>query len=161
MPTRQKSKEDIIKASRALYYEIMMLNECAKFSETFKNMVDHYKFFENILTESFCVHLRNLIEFFGKNKRDRITYELFMSQGKKITFPHDLSGKYNKKVNNLLSHLTFERLKFEQKEKTWMLSKITNEVNENLREFLKNADHNLLSDKLKNYIQGFFCNFEN
>ena len=156
MTTRQKSTEDIIKASEAFYYEIMMLNKCAKFSEAFKNIIDISQFLENILTESFCVHLRNVIEFFGKKKGDNITYEFFINNDKKFTFPHDLYRKYNKKVNNLLSHVTFERLKFEQKEKIWMLPLIANEINDNLREFFKNADDNLLCDKLKNYMEGMF-----
>jgi len=158
MPTRQRTKEELIEASEALYYEIMMLNECAKFSETFKNTIYLSQFLENILTESFCVHLRNITEFFGKEKRDYITYKFFMASEKSIALPHDLSGKYNAKVNNLLSHLTFARLAFKQEEKTWLLSQIANQVNENLREFFGNADHNSLCNKLENYMEGIFRN---
>lgn len=146
---KNKSKEDLIKASKALYYEIMMLNECAKFSKIFKNVIDLSSFLKNILIESFCVHLRNVIEFFGEQKKDYITYKYFIASDKSVGFPHNLAEKYNKKVNNLLSHLTFARLKFKQKQKTWLLSQIANEVNENLREFFKNADSNLLCDEFK------------
>ena len=121
-------------------------------------MVDLCQFLENILTESFCVHLRNVIEFFGKKKGDYITYEFFTSNGKSVAFPHDLSRKYKGKVNNLLSHLTFRRLTYKLKDKTWIMSQIANEVNENLQEFFKSTDHNLLCDKLENYLEGIFSN---
>lgn len=148
---KSKSKEELIKASEALYYEIMMLNECAKFSKTFKNIIDISPFLKNIVIESFCVHLRNMIEFFGKEKKDYITYKYFVTPDKNVGFPHDLSGKYNKKINNLLSHLTFERLEFDQAHSGWELFQIANEVNENFREFLNKANDSLLCDKLKNY----------
>ena len=155
---KTKSKQDLIKASKALYYEIMMLNECAKFSKIFKNIIDLSPFLKNILIESFCVHLRNVIEFFGKQKKDYITYKYFMASDKSVHFPHNLSKKYNNKVNNLLSHLTFTRLSFNLKQKSWVLSQIANEVNENLREFSKNADNNLLCDQLEAYMEGIFGN---
>jgi len=155
---KTKSKEDLVKASKALYYEIIMLNECAKFSQTSKNIIDLSSFLKNILIESFSVHLRNMIEFFGEEKKDYITYKYFIASDKCVGFPHNLSKKYNTKVNNLLSHLTFARLKFKQKQKTWLLSQIANEVNENFREFFKNADSNLLCGELEDYMEAILGN---
>jgi len=154
---KTKTKQDLIKASKALYYEIMMLNECAKFSKVARNVVDLCPFLKNILIESFCVHLRNVIEFFGEEKKDYITYRYFIASDKSVGLPHDLSKRYSRKVNNLLSHLTFARLEFKQKQKTWDLSQIADEVNENLREFFKNADSNLLCDELEDYMEAIFA----
>ena len=82
-----KTSENLQKASEALYYEIMMLNNCAStFYECSKNQILFSQFTVNILIESFCVHLRNLIEFFGPKKDghikkdDRIRYEDFLSE---------------------------------------------------------------------------------
>jgi hypothetical protein len=149
MKRAERTFEELKKASEALYYEILMLNECAKFSKTFK--IDISPFLNNIVIESFCVHLRNMIEFFRKEKKDYITYKYFIASDKNAGFPHGLSEKYNKKINNLLSHLTFKCLEFDQAHSKWELCQIANEVNENFREFLNKANHSLLCDKLKNY----------
>lgn len=150
-PSRpKKTTEELQKASEALYYEISMLNECAEFSRVFKNIISLCPFLKNVVIESFCVHLRNMIEFFGEEKKDYVTYNDFILPHKIVAFRHNLSKKYNKKINNLLSHLTFERLKSDQAYSKWELCQIANEVNENFREFFKNADMILLCDNLKN-----------
>jgi len=143
-----KSPDDLKKASKALYYEIKMLNESANKHKllTTKNDV-----IWNALIESFCVHLRNFIEFFGKQRKDHITYELFTS-GKSIEFKNNLKKDYPNKVNNLLSHLTFKRLEFYGSGKDWDIQSIANEVNENIKLFLENAEADLICDELNEYI---------
>ena len=76
-----------------------------------------------------------------------------MCSDKEIAYPHDLYKKYDTKVNNLLSHLTFERLNYDKKDSQWDLSHIAHEVNENFRLFLDTANHELFCDKLRNFHQ--------
>lgn len=152
MTRPKRTSEEIKKSSEALYYELLMLNDCATYNcECSKIKIPYLQFTQNILTESFCVHLRNLIEFFGKKQKDYITYHYFLPENSNVTFPHNLKEKYNEKVNNLLSHLTFHRLTYGPEEKDWKLGQITGEVNENFKKFMEKANPDLLCDKLKNF----------
>ena len=111
-----------------------MLNNCASaFYECLKNKILFSQFTQNILVESFCVHFRNLIEFFGQKTKDRITHEHFLNV--KIEYSHKLKHKYWEKVNNLLSHLTFKRLTYDIDDKDWDLIQMANEVNQNIIRF--------------------------
>ncbi|MBN2589522.1 MAG: hypothetical protein JXA96_06655 [Sedimentisphaerales bacterium] len=155
---QSKTIEDLQKASEALYYEIMMLNNCASsLSECSKNRILFSQFTVNILIESFCVHLRNLIEFFGKKKTDsdRITNEHFLPESVNVSYPYNLKKKYSGKVNNLLSHLTFHRLSYPINQKEWNLNQIANEVNEDIIQFYNKADKHLLCPKIIEYINAF------
>ncbi len=149
-----------MKASQALFYEITMLNACAEtYHARSGNGILFSQFTQNILIESFCVHLRNLMEFFVKRKpkpksnHNRITHHYFMCPNQEIAYPHDLYKEYDTDVNNLLSHLTFERLNYNRKDSQWDLSHIAHEVNENFRLFLDTANHELLCDNLRNLHQ--------
>jgi len=125
-----------------------MLNECAARIQSYKNKDT---IMCNALIEAFCVHLRNLIEFSGKKRKDYITYQYFLPENSSVTLPHNLMDKYNVKVNNLLSHLTFHRLTYGHEEKYWRLGQIANEVNENMLQFIDAADRSLLCDEIKQY----------
>ncbi len=157
MTRPKRTSEEIKKASEALYYEMSMLNNCAKFYEQREKELTQpqHSFLKNILIESFCVHLRNLIEFFGEKHKGYITHQYFLPKNSNVTFPHSLKEKYNEKVNNLLSHLTFHRLTYGPEKKPWKLGQITGEVNKNFREFIKNADPNLLYEDLKKFDNYF------
>jgi len=152
-----KSKEELIKASGALHYEMSMLNNCAKFYEQREKELTQpqHSFLKNILIESFCVHLRNLIDFFGERHKGYTTCQYFLPGNSNVTFSYNLKEKYGKKVNNLLSHLTFHRLTYGHEKKPWELGQIAGEVNKNFREFIKNADPNLLCDELKKFDNYF------
>ena len=149
----EKTRKELQKASEAIHYELSMLNACATtLDECSKNKILFSQFTQNILIESFCVHLRNMIEFFGKKKKGYITYQYFLPENSNIKFLHNLKRKYNTKVNNLLSHLTFHRLSYEPERKNWELEQIANEVNENFKIFSENADTGLFCAKMKIFI---------
>lgn len=148
MGKRTKSTNELKKASEALHYEITMLNESAN---KHKSLTDKNGVIRNALIESFCVHLRNFIEFFDVRRNDYITYKHFTSE-QSILFKNVLKKNYSKKVNNLLSHLTFERLGYDESKKGWDMQRIANEVNENMKLFLENARADLICDKLKKYM---------
>jgi hypothetical protein len=153
MSETEKNRKELQKASEAIHYELSMLNARATtLDECSKNKILFSQFTQNILIESFCVHLRNMIEFFGRKKKDCITYQYFLSENSNITFPHDLKRKHNTKVNNLLSHLTFHRLSYGPERKNWKLGQIANEVNENFKIFSENTDISLFCDKMKKLI---------
>lgn len=129
-----------------------MLNICAQtFGACSRNAFFSSQFTRNILIESFCVHLRNLIDFSGQKKEDYITYEDFVLPRKSFASPYNkLKDKYNKKINNLLSHLTFERLRLGD-DKYWDLLGIANEVNGYVIHFLHVTDKSLLGDNMRAY----------
>ena len=153
MSETEKTRKELQKASEAIHYELSMLNACATtLDECSKNKILFSPFTINILIESFCVHLRNMIEFFGRKKKDYITYQYFLPENSNITFPHNLKSKHIKKVNNLLSHITFHRLSYGPERKAWKLGQIANEVDENFKIFSKNADTDLFCAKMKIFI---------
>jgi len=148
MCKKKRTKQELKKASEALYYEIMMLNKCA---ERIHNLESQDKPLKYAVLDSFCVHLRNMIEFFGGKKGDCVTYKYFIASEESIAFPHNLSEKYNRKINNLLSHLTFERLKINQKDRKWPTGRIANEVNENILKFFEKANEKLICPELRGF----------
>ena len=153
MSETEKTRKELQKASEAIHYELSMLNACATtLDECSKNKMLFSQFTINILIESFCVHLRNMIEFFGRKKRNYITYKYFLPENTNITFPHDLKRIHNEKVNNLLSHITFHRLSYGPEIKVWKLGQIANEVNENFKIFSENADTSLFCAKMKIFL---------
>jgi hypothetical protein len=141
-PTRNNK----LKVSKAWYYEWMMLNGCLARIKDYKNkdMIIY-----NALIEAFCVHLRNFIDFFHR-KDKRPFWTDFLPEDKNIQLSHNLD-KYSEKVNDLLSHLTYQRLKYTDLDKEWHIPDIANEVNENMFQFLDAADKSLLCDEIKEY----------
>ena len=143
------TQDNKLKASKALRYEWWMLNECAA-------RIPHYenkdKVIYNALIEAFCVHLRNFIEFFHRKQKKgkRPFWTDYLSSNKTIPLKHKLD-KYEDKVNNLLSHLTYQRLNYTKIKKEWPINQIAKEVNENMFQFIDAADKNLFCDEINKY----------
>ncbi len=140
-PTRDSK----LKVSKAWQYEWMMLNGCLVKIKDYENK-DTVIY--NALIEAFCVHLRNFIEFF--HRRDKRPFWADYLSGKTIPLKHKLD-KYGGKINDLLSHLTYKRLNYNELKKRWPVLKIVEEVNENMFQFIDAADKNLLCDEIKMY----------
>jgi hypothetical protein len=154
-PSRLKRKpEDLRNASGALYYELWMLNECVRLDDENKNSQD--KPLKNAFIESFCVHARNLLDFFCDPNplENDIYYKDFLkiNPNNEFTpsFTIDLKVT-NENLNVYLSHLSHKRI---NKKIKWEISKITNEINKNMRVFLKAVNPSLICDKLKEYMHG-------
>jgi len=142
------TRDNKLKASKALEYEWRMLNECAARIPLYENKD---KVIYNALIEAFCVHLRNFIEFFHRQQKGKRPFCAdYLSSNKTIPLKHKLD-KYEDKVNNLLSHLTYKRLNYTKIKKEWPINQITKEVNENMFQFIEAADKNLLCDEITMY----------
>jgi hypothetical protein len=149
---RYDTKDDRLQASNALRYEWRMLNECAAripFYEK-KDMIVC-----NALIEVFCVHLRNLIEFSHRNQKGKRPFWTEYLSSDKTTRLKNKLEKYEAKVNDLLSHLTYKRLRYTATAKSWPIGQIANEVNENMLQFIDTADQSLLSDEIKQCANQF------
>ena len=142
------TRDNKLKASKALEYEWRMLNECAARIPLYENKD---KVTYNALIEAFCVHLRNFIEFFYRQQKGKRPFWAdFLPEGKIIQLKHKLD-KYNEQVNDLLSHLTYKRLKYSELDKEWHIHTIANKINENMFDFIESADKNLLCDEITIY----------
>ena len=148
---RYSIRDNKLKASKALRYEWWMLNECKDKIQLYKNKD---KIMHNALIEAFCVHLRNFIEFFYRKQKKgkRPFYTDYLPSNKTIPLKHKLD-KYEDKVNNLLSHLTYKRLNYTKNKKEWNIPQIAIEVNENMFQFIDASDKNLLCDEIKEYLK--------
>ncbi len=148
MSKKKLNLDELSKASKALRYEWWMLTECAAQIPRFRNtnQVVH-----NALIEAFCVHVRNFIEFFHGAKPSEVRCEDFFRSGDHPKPKHNLKGKYSQKVNNLLSHLTYNRLEYTESDKEWDIPSIASEVNENMFQFTDAADKSLLCDEIIQY----------
>ena len=100
------------------------------------------------IIESFCVHLRNFIEFFYRKKRWPFWTD-FLPRGKTISLKYKLD-KYETKVNDLLSHCTYKSLNYKVIDKEWDIQ-IANEINQNMFQFIDAADKSLLCDEIIKY----------
>jgi len=140
------TRDNKLKVSKAWYYEWMMLNGCLIKIKDYENKD---KVIYNALIEAFCVHLRNFIEFFCRKKR-RPCWTDFLPRGKRISLKYKLD-KYERKVNDLLSHCTYKRLNYTGIEKEWDIRQIANEVNKNMFQFVDAADKSLLCDDISAY----------
>lgn len=144
------TNKDKLEASRALRYEWRMLNESAVRIPIYENKD---VIICNALIESFCVHLRNFIEFFHRDKRSPFWTD-FLPRDKTISLKYKLN-KYESKVNDLLSHCTYRRMNYKGTKKEWNISQIANEVNENMFQFIESADKRLLCNEIKEYLNFF------
>ena len=139
--------KDKLESSKALFYEWMMLNESAAKIPIFK---ETDKIIYWALVESFCVHLRNFIEFF--HRKDKQPFHIdYLPKGENISLKHRLDKIYGEKVNDLLSHCTYKRLNYTIDEQVWDIPQIRNQINENMLYLIGKADKSLFCKEILEY----------
>jgi hypothetical protein len=152
MSRKQRSKEDLLKASEHLRYEYKMFNETA--NALSKREFNNNTIIKYALIESFVIHTRNLLDFLYKDpiKDDDIRAGYFLDdqeiwqskRPEKSRFLGDISHRANKEV----AHLTSTRYDVNKIEgEPWPYLRIRNEINQIFREFLQLAQY--LSPEIK------------
>jgi len=132
--------EKLKKASNELHYEVWMLYEAARSIDS-DPQPDRVSF-NNALVESFCVHLRNLLDFFVSTptKPDDLVALDFCSKG--WTCPPwtiDL-GDTRERLNKRLSHLTHRRVDYVGEDRKWDLKALVNAFDAPLAELGRQGD---------------------
>jgi len=150
---KEKTEEELRKASDALHYEIWMFNEMVKSLLTQSPQPGNPQY--NALVESFVQHTRNLIEFFyppSNVHSDTIIVTHFFSDQNK--WEKDIPGwldDVRTRAHKLLAHLTYDRVLEYKDDKEWEYTKISEHLNSVFDEFLKIVPQDRIGDKLRNY----------
>jgi len=150
---KEKTEEELRKASDALHYEIWMFNEMVKSLSTQPRESGNPKY--NALVESFVQHTRNLIEFFyppnNVHLDTLIAPHFFLDRDQ---WEKDIPGwldDVRTRSHKLLAHLTYDRVLEYKDDKEWEYIKISEHLNSVFDEFLKKVPQDRIGDKLKNY----------
>lgn len=149
MSRKQRSKEDLLKASEHLRYEYEMLNETANAlsKREFKNNT----IIKYALIESFVIHTRNLLGFlYSRPIKDDVAARDFLDDQEIEQLPEksDFLKKIHCRADKEVVHLTNARYDVNKIEgEPWPYLRIRNEINQIFREFLQLAQH--LSPEIK------------
>lgn len=132
-----KDLELLMNSLEHIEYEVNELNEITR-------MFKFYEFKETCLNShlnSWLIHCRNIIDFLtNQPKKDDLTAEDFFLEGywrsnKNIKSEY-LQSEY-KKINKMLSHLTYSRVEYKIKQKMgWDIHRIYDEVVELFNDFV-------------------------
>jgi len=131
MNRKIRTREELIKATNDLHYEIWMLQSLAKALSTgvFGNSV-----INNAPLESFSIHSRILLDFLFaiKPKKDEVIAEDFFKNPEewRRTRPPKTENlkKVHKRVAKEVAHLTYARQKVTAQTKPWPFIEIANDV---------------------------------
>ena len=119
-------------ASHALHYEITMLYSLDKILATASTQ-DSVEY--RAALESFCLHFRNLAEFFSlsRGSSDKAVARHFVRDWNTRTASM-MWNKYKKRVNQEITHLTYKRLQAADGD-SWDFSQMTREMKQLVDEF--------------------------
>jgi hypothetical protein len=141
------SKEELLKYFDAhVKYEIQMLQFTSKLP--LLDGDDAQTLYCNMVFESFCIHLRNLLNFFyppNSRKPSDVYAEYYFEKDnwwKENVVPiSDSLEKARFRVNKEVGHLTTERIASMIPEKEWDRSQLMGEIVPIVTLFWKNADY--------------------
>ncbi|MGD9649364.1 MAG: hypothetical protein AB7U41_01085 [Dongiaceae bacterium] len=139
LPIKMGDNKEALKVriiSEHLPYEIGMFYMSLTALESSTN-----QFTTNILIESFCLHARNLIQFFYYSpSKDYAVAEELMIQGYKIPNRKEAIGsQIYKKINLQITHLTYQRARTgNEKINTEDREKLKNMINDCVKKFYEN-----------------------
>lgn len=105
--------------------------------------------------ESFCVHLRNLIDFFyRKGRLDDVTAEDFLDPTTKWkpAEPATLTAAH-KRADKELSHLTQSRISGSPTHKSWDTAELLTEIGATAREFANRASPKKLDPRVVEFLK--------
>lgn len=133
-----------------LMHELSMLWEMAQILPHRKAGAETSAF-----VESFCIHLRNLIDFFYRPaKMDDVTAQDFLNPSTdwKPTEPSLLTNAHNR-ANKELNHLTQQRKSGASKDKEWDTATLLNEIDSVAKDFADHASPNKLHAKVFEFLK--------
>jgi hypothetical protein len=151
-----KAKTQLIDASAALYYEVLVLEATAKAlsSQTVDDPLQ-----ARAVIESFLIHSRNLIDFMYPTKPEKddiLAQDFFLDPGDWLR-QREAEGAIlqtsKRRINKLLSHLTYTRLKTSSEDSKWDSVGLRDEIVLKLRVFLKHVSGDLIDERLRNLLE--------
>jgi hypothetical protein len=159
MSRKQRSEEDLLKASKHLRYEYRMFIEIANTLSARRFKDD--TIIKPALLESFTIHTRNLLYFlYSKNPReDDVIAEDFLDDQEiwrsKRPKKSDVLENIHCRVGKEVAHLTYARYDviFEAEAKPWSISEIASEVDQIFRKFIQLVPPRRLSPEMKSAIK--------
>ena len=147
MNRKQRTEQELQKASDHLFYEIWMFTSLAR---GMASGVFNEGIINNALLESFTVHARVILDFlFAENPRpdDVIAEDYFSSPDEWLKIKANKSEKLNNihvRVGKEVAHLTYFRQTVTSEAKAWNFIEIANEINSVFSKFIKLVPKNLL-----------------
>ena len=147
MNRKQRTEEELQKASEHLFYEIWMFTSLAR---GMASGVFNEGIINNALLESFTVHARVLLDFlFAENPRpdDVIAEDYFSSPDEWLKRKANKSENLQNihvRVGKEVAHLTYFRQTVAPEAKAWNFIEIANEINSAFNDFLRLVPKNLL-----------------
>ncbi|HLZ43832.1 MAG TPA: hypothetical protein VKQ11_22905 [Candidatus Sulfotelmatobacter sp.] len=137
-------------SSEHLRYELQMLSYTANELSRMQNPSPQ----ASALLESFCLHLRNLIEFFftkpGDEKDDDVIAHDFCPRWSEKISP--LLDKAAVRANKEVTHLTLQRKSGFDPAKPWNTVALFNEITAVANRFVDRADDAKLSAEVSNWL---------
>jgi hypothetical protein len=147
MNRKQRTQQELQKASDHLFYEVWMLTSLAR---GMASGVFNEGIINNALLESFTLHARAILDFlFSENPRpdDVIAEDYFSSPEKWLKIKANKSEKLKNihlRVGKEVAHLTYFRQTVTPETKAWNFIVIAGEINSVFNEFLELVPKNLL-----------------
>jgi len=158
MGRKERTEEELRKASEHLCYEIWMLQAVAR--ELLSGRVGQ-RVLNNALIESFAIHTRNLLDFLysGNPWEDDVIAEDFFPPAedwaKERPEKSELLGKIHGRVGKEVAHLTYGRLYVTREAKKWDFRTIADDINKTFERFLAIVPKHLLGDRWESYKRKF------
>ncbi|MBN1361919.1 MAG: hypothetical protein JW993_15085 [Sedimentisphaerales bacterium] len=146
-----RTPEELRGASKALYYELLMLDATAR---ALSPRTTHEPHVGNAILESFLVHARNLIDFLylPKGGADDILAGDFFEKHddwRRLRPKESAALKVaKKKMNKLLAHLTYSRLKTGETDSKWDIMGLRSEIVSRMAVFVDNVAAHIIDTTL-------------
>lgn len=146
MARNERSDKELRDVSNHLWYELEMLNATtwilanAGFGPNDQGLIREIR---NALLECFCIHSRNLLEFFysAKPKNDAVIAEDFFDKKSEWLDKRPPRSKSLKeahvRAHKEVAHLTYARLSVTPGKKPWAFINIAQEISEVFKTFYR------------------------
>jgi hypothetical protein len=157
---RKPKKNEVVKISEHLYYELWMFEEAIKWLSANANKGLNQSQ-ENAWIESFAIHARILMEFFYDDlPRTKQDQAVMAADFMPLTIiwkdcrpdPPPLLKAIKDRVNVEIAHLSYERRKRIRDEiRQWPFKEISFQIEAVIQKFLQVAWEDAFSDEMKKY----------
>ncbi len=150
MARKKRTKEELIKSSDHLHYELWMFQSLA-------NIMTSNLFgagpINNSVLEAFIIHTRNLIYFlFAENpNNDHVVASDFIANWKELCPEKSyFLQKSERRSHKEIAHLSYDRQKVTPEDKPWDYIRVEHEIMEIFRLFWEHVPKELLGSRWEN-----------
>ena len=152
------NRNKLQRVSKDIWYEFSVFDHTAK---RVHQIPENDKDF-NPMLESFCLHLRNFIEFFFfSSDKEYVRAANFLQEDKTNlweAFKKECKFDwkyYSDKANHQVAHITYSRLEFTDEKKRWPVNEIYMQVCEILYQFLLLVESEVICTELCDWKKGY------